>query len=49
MLANHWVVLRFADGSAFAGFTDLNGYLSLDAVPTVDARLELPETMPLEP
>ncbi|MCA9532489.1 MAG: HEAT repeat domain-containing protein [Myxococcales bacterium] len=49
VLANHWVVLRFADGSAFAGFTDLNGYLSLDAVPTVDARLELPETMPLEP
>lgn len=48
LLVHRWVVLRFQDGSAFAGFTDLNGYLTLDAPPTTNARLELPESMPLD-
>ena len=48
LLVHRWVVLRFEDGSAFAGFTDLNGYLTLDAPPTTNARLELPESMPLD-
>jgi hypothetical protein len=48
LLVQRWVVLRFGDGSAFAAFTDLNGFLSLDAPPTASSRLELPESMPLE-
>ena len=48
LLVHRWVILRFRDGSAFAGFTDLNGYLTLDAPPTTNARLELPESMPLD-
>lgn len=48
LLVHRWVVLRFRDGSSFAGFTDLNGYLTLDAPPTTNARLELPESMPLD-
>ncbi|MEZ4325653.1 MAG: HEAT repeat domain-containing protein [Polyangiales bacterium] len=49
LLVNRWVVLRFADGTAFAAFTDLNGYLTLNAAPPGDVRLELPESVPLEP
>ena len=48
LLVHRWVVLRFRDGSAFAAFTDLNGFLTLDAPPTPDARLELPDSMPLD-
>lgn len=48
LLVHRWVVLRFEDGSAFAGFTDLNGFLTLEAPPTPNARLELPESMPLD-
>jgi len=48
LLVHRWVVLRFRDGSAFAAFTDLNGFLTLEAPPTPDARLELPDSMPLD-
>jgi hypothetical protein len=51
LLVHRWIVLRFADGTSYGAFTDLNGYLAMRTPPVAEdatVRLELPESVPLE-
>ncbi|MCB9593617.1 MAG: HEAT repeat domain-containing protein [Sandaracinaceae bacterium] len=49
LLASRLVALRLADGSVFISYTDDNGHLRLEDVPTGRVTLEDPSATPLEP